>query len=174
MKKYLLAVLLIITMGSFKVDAYVMATAQYGNIPSHIIMDNRPVIRALQEAMRNSAGGVQAALEYAETQGIGNYEGIIPNLNEGSFSGLDDETEVSASSNAISFSFALSEVIPNASITWTLTYTPQFSESQIDGWICTSNATAQGLGSNFVAPATNEIDPVTQGLGWPYAGCTVA
>jgi hypothetical protein len=170
MKKHLFILGSILTFGAFSAKAYTMATAQYGNIPSSVITDKRPVVRALQEAMRSSAGGVQAALSYAEANDS-DYTAL--DVNEGSFAGLDDDTAVSVSNGDIIFTFDLSEVIPNSTITWTLTYTPRFDGSEIDGWDCVSTATAQGLGSNFIAPSSGEVDPITKGLGWPYAGCTV-
>ncbi len=174
MKKHLFILGSIIIFGAIESHAYVMATAQYGTIPSHVIMDKRPVVRALQEAMRNSAGGVQAALSQAESVGKNNYNGTETlAVNEGSFSGLDDAIQVSATNNVITFSFILSEIIPSASITWTLTYTPQFgAQDTFDGWTCTSTAGSSNLGSNYISVSSG-IDPVTSGLGWPYAGCVV-
>lgn len=171
MKKHLFILGSIITFVAIESSAYVMTTVQYGNIPSHVILDKRPVVRALQEAMRNSAGGVQAALVYAEAH-PSNYDDL--DVEEGSYAGLNDLNQVSVSDNGvITFNFALSEVMPGATITWTLSYEPRFNGSTIDGWTCTSTAGSSNLGSNYVK-VTSGIDPVTSGLGWPYAGCVVS
>jgi len=172
MKKHLFILGSIITFVARESAAYVMTTAQYGNIPSHVILDKRPVVRALQEAMRNSAGGVQAALAYVESQGNGNHNGPIPNLNEGSFSGLGDSADVTALNGAITFTFDLSEIIPGASMEWTLVYSPAPDGGAIGGWTCASTAGSSNLGSNYISVSSG-IDPVTSGLGWPYAGCEI-
>jgi hypothetical protein len=171
MKKHLFILGSIITFVASESSAYLMTTTQYGNIPSHVILDKRPVVRALQEAMRNSAGGVQAALAHVEIQDA-NFTGLIPDLSEGSFSGLKDGTDVAASSGAITFTFDLSEIIPGASMQWTLVYTPQLDGNAIGGWTCVSTAGSSNLGSNYISVSSG-IDPVTSGLGWPYAGCEV-
>lgn len=171
MKKHLFILGSIITFVAIESSAYVMATAKFGNIPSHVIMDKRPVVRALQEAMRNSAGGVQAALSYVESHPT--FSDPIPDLSEGSFSGLKDDANVAASNGVITFTFDLSEIIPSASMQWTLVYRPEFDGDAIGGWTCTSTAGSSNLGSNYISVSSG-IDPVTSGLGWPYAGCVVS
>ena len=173
MKKHLFILGSILVFGAAESMAYVMATAQYGNIPSSVIMDKRPVVRGLQDAMRSSAAGVQAALQFVEGAEYPCNATPIPDLNEGSFAGLKDGTDVAAANSVITFTFDLAEVIPGASLEWTLTYTPQLGEGNVvTGWTCLSTAGSSNLGSNYISVSSG-IDPVTSGLGWPYAGCTV-
>ncbi|MBM3611205.1 MAG: hypothetical protein FJX18_06795 [Alphaproteobacteria bacterium] len=170
MKKVLLSAVTVLGL-SFEANAYDMPTTVYGTIPSHVIMDTRPLVNAMQTAARNMAPGIQAALAQAEALGYINYsEKTI--LLEGSFAGTDEV--VVKGDKSLTFRVKSSEILSGTDVTGEIKYTATSGpEGFVSGWTCTSTVGYQNLGANYIKGNVTALDPVLDGLGWPFSGCTV-
>ncbi len=179
-------------------SAHMVERTDNGALPSHVMMDTRETVRIAQRALIGARLGIKAVLAAAEVEGFGNgtggyTEALLDQLAEGSFVGLhndgDDLTRdtlhVDTTTGAITFMFDPREIRDGAKIgKFTVTYTPVFSGASsadadsngnhIIGWTCTTTvSTDTHFGPGFLKHATGQNDPVMDGMGWPYEGCTV-
>jgi hypothetical protein len=199
MKKLLMTILGVgFVAAATDVSAHMVERSDNGAYPSHVIMHSREPVRIAQRALLGSRNGIKAVLAAAEHEGFGHTSGgyteaLLDQLMEGSFVGLHDNADglsrdtldVDTDTGAITFMFDPREVRDGAKIgKFTVTYTPVFSggaTGEVDttgesiiGWTCTTTvSTETHLGRGYVKHATGEIDPITDGLGWPFDGCTV-
>jgi hypothetical protein len=130
----------------------------------------------VQEGLRNSAPGIVGALAAAEGVGYNFGDNNLEDLVEGSFAGVDLMTVANSS---IKFRIDLSELNSNITgdaVTVQVKYVPVGDAyNQITGWTCTTDASrSTKLGANFVPMTGSGLDPLLQGLGYPFAGCTSA
>jgi hypothetical protein len=162
-----------------------MVTTTYGTIPSHVIKDSRRTVNMVQSALRESTPAVVMALKAAEDAG---FTGGSPNYNDASFSSIEEGSFIGfgAPSNGAAFisvynpdggksiivPFSASELGAAGIGEWLLLYTPVTQGDDITGWTCKSTAaTDTHLGKIFIKPQDGAIDPILQGLGWPYVAC---
>jgi len=180
-------------------SAHMVERTDNGALPSHVMMDTRETVRIAQRALIGARLGIKAVLAAAEVEGFGadtgGYtEALLDQLLEGSFVGLHDGPDGSTrntlhvdTAGAITFMFDPREIRDGAKIgRFKVVYTPVFSEASsadvaadsngnhIIGWTCTTDvSTATKFGPGFLKHETGQNDPVTDGMGWPYEGCTV-
>lgn len=176
-------------------SAHMVERTDNGALPSHVMMDTRETVRIAQRALIGARLGIKAVLAAAEVEGFGadtgGYtEALLDQLLEGSFVGLHDgpirnTLNVNIETGAITFMFDPREIRDGAKIgRFKVVYTPVFSDASsadadssgnhIIGWTCTTDvSTATKFGPGFLKHATGQNDPVTDGMGWPYEGCTV-
>jgi hypothetical protein len=180
MKKVLLSAVAVSTvLGFSNAKATTITTTTYGTIPNSVQLDTRTLPRMVQEGLRNSAPAIQGALAAAEAAGSSFTDAMLGDITEGSFVGIDTMA-IDDDNHTLTFTVDLNELNSNITadaITVKLKYAPVADAyGQITGWTCTSNASKSDLGTNFIAMtdgADGTLDPLTSGLGWPYAGCVV-
>lgn len=172
MKKVLLSAVTVLgALVSIKANAYNMPTTAYGTIPSHVQMDTRPLVNAMQTAARNMAPGIQAALAKAEALGYKDYS-LESILLEGAFAGTDEV--ITKGDHYLQFDVKSSEIVSGTSVTGLIRYNAiEGPTGVVSGWTCTSTVGQQNLGANYIKATEEQLDPVLSGLGWPFSGCTV-
>lgn len=191
MKKYLLATVLGVFSFSQKSSAYPIALTTDGNIPSHVILDTRPIIFRVQSLLRGVAPAIKGILNRGESLSGTYTSDAFSDLNEGSFPGLAkvDDTlgaplsidnlaaNPSVSSNVITVYFNPKHVNSDSIPPFKFTFTPhKDTQGNVINWTCKSYLNDIDLGITYIrpndsTPSAKVLDPITLGLGWPYDGC---
>jgi hypothetical protein len=178
LKKYLLATVLGIFGFSQPSEANSVALTTDGSIPSHVILDTRPIIFKVQSILRGVAPAVRAILSRAESLGATYITASFTDLAEGSFPGLqvadgsNPNPAVDATGGTITISFSPALAGASSIPDFTFTYTPnKDSQGNVVNWKCVSGLNGKSLGTTYIKAGNSVLDPITVGLGWPYDGC---
>jgi len=190
LKKYLLATVLGICSFSQKSSAYPIALTTDGNIPSHVILDTRPIIFRVQSLLRGVAPAIKGILNRGESLSGTYMSDAFSDLNEGSFPGLakvgDDlgaplsltvEANPSVDGDVITVYFNPSHVNSASIPPFKFTFKPhKDAQGNVINWTCKSYLNDIDLGITYIRPndstsSAKVLDPITLGLGWPYDGC---
>ena len=191
MKKFLFATVLGICGLSQNSEAFPVALTTDGNIPSHVILDTRPIIFRVQSLLRGVAPAIKGILSRGESLNAKYDTTDFTALSEGSFPGLavvgdnlSKTFDITSLANnpdvintVITIYFNPKNVNADSIPPFKFTYTPHTdAQGNVTNWTCKSHLRDIDLGITYIKPNASTadavvLDPITMGLGWPYDGC---